>query len=161
MTTIEINEKMTEKEENAVMFNYRPDFKMIDDNTGMIGDYAIIKFNERDPQVFDDEKERAAEICDRYTNMEIMQALVLMIHKGESELYRLPKYIAEFNNMSEYDRPMDFYPFIKSEDEMREYLYNEWINDRGENTTQEVNEYIESLGDKCEYTPIGALIWNY
>ena len=63
--------------------------------------------------------------------------------------------------MGEYDRPMDFYPFIKSEDEMREYLYDEWINDEGENTTQAVNEYIESLGDKYEYTRIGALIWNY
>lgn len=160
MTTIEIKE-MTKKEQDALWLNDRPDFKMIDENTGMIGNYAIIEFNERDPQVFDDEKERAAEICERYTNIEIMQALVLMTHEGKSELYQLPKYIAEFSRMGEYDRPMDFYPFIKNEDEMREYLYEEWINDRGENTTQEVNEYIESLGDQCEYTSIGALIWNY
>lgn len=160
MTTIEIKE-MTKKEQDALWLNDRPDFKMIDENTGMIGNYAIIEFNERDPQVFDDEKERAAEICERYTNIEIMQALVLMIHRGESELYKLPKYIAEFSRMGEYDRPIDFYPFIKNEDEMRQYLYDEWINDEGENTMQAVNEYIESFGDECEYTPIGALIWNY
>lgn len=160
MTTIEIKE-MTKKEQDALWLNDRPDFKMIDENTGMIGNCAIIEFNERDPQVFDDEKERAAEICERYTNIEIMQALVLMIHRGESELYKLPKYIAEFSRMGEYDRPIDFYPFIKNEDEMRQYLYDEWINDEGENTMQAVNEYIESFGDECEYTPIGALIWNY
>ena len=161
MTTIKINTQMTEKEENAVWLNHHPDFKMINDNTGMIGDYAIIEFDERDPQNFDDEKERAEEICEQYTNIEIMQALALMHYKGDHELYRLPRYIEEFNKMGDYDRPMDFYPFVKNDDDMREYLYVGWIPNNKDNVMQEINEHIESLRGYCDYTRIGALIWNY
>lgn len=153
MTTIEINNNMTEQEENAVWFNYRPDFKMIDDNTGMIGDYAIIKFNERDPEDLESEKESAADICERYTNDEIMRALALMDYRKDDHFDRLPKYINEFNRSLKSGEPMDFYPFVKDESELRGYLEDEMI-------TGDVDEYLESARDLYIYSPLGALFLN-
>ena len=152
MTKIEITE-MTKQEQDALMFNRHPDFKMIDENTGMVGSYAIIKFNEKDPQDLDDEKESAAEICERYTHEEIMPALALMAYQQDDRFDKLPEYIAEFEKSRKSGEPMDFYPFATNEKELREYLEDEMID-------QNIDEHLKDFGDQYIYSPLGALFLN-
>lgn len=152
MTKIEITE-MTKQEQDALMFNRHPDFKMIDENTGMVGSYAIIKFNEKDPQDLDDEKESAAEICERYTHEEIMPALALMAYQQDDRFDKLPEYIAEFEKSRKSGEPMDFYPFAKNEKELRGYLEEE-------RPDQDIDEYLEKYRDDYFYTAIGTLDLN-
>ena len=152
MTKIEITE-MTKQEQDALMFNRHPDFKMIDENTGMVGSYAIIKFNEKDPQDLDDEKESAAEICERYTHEEIMPALALMAYQQDDRFDKLPEYIAEFEKSRKSGEPMDFYPFVASEKELRGYLEDEFL-------TGDVDEHLKEFGDQYIYSPLGALFLN-
>lgn len=157
MTTIKINNKITEQERNEISFERHPEFKMIDENTGMIGKYAIIEF---DYDIEDDyevklSQECVSDLCERHTNIEIMQALALMASKGKNSLYKLQKYINEFNNMSEYDRPIDFFPLVTNESKLQRELCLGWFGNM-----KEANEYIESLPN-VEYSPIGALVHNF
>lgn len=152
MTKIEITE-MTKQEQDALMFNRHPDFKMIDENTGMVGSYAIIKFNEKDPQDLDDEKESAAEICERYTHEEIMPALALMAYQQDDRFDKLPEYIAEFEKSRKSGEPMGFYPFATNEKELRGYLENEMID-------QNIDEHLKDFGGQYIYSPLGALFLN-
>lgn len=152
MTKIEIKE-MTKQEQDALMFNRHPEFKMIDENTGAIDSYAIIKFNERDPQDLDDEKESAAEICERYTHEEIIPALALMAYQQDDRFDKLPEYIAEFEKSRKSGEPMGFYPFATNEKELRGYLENEMID-------QNIDEHLKDFGDQYIYSPLGALFLN-
>lgn len=152
MTKIEIKE-MTKQEQDALLFNRHPEFKMIDKNTGTIGSYAIIKFNERDPQDLDDEKENAAEICERYTHEEIMPALALMAYQQDDRFDKLPEYIAEFEKSRKSGEPMGFYPFATNEKELRGYLEDEMID-------QNIDEHLKDFGDQYIYSPLGALFLN-
>lgn len=152
MTKIEIKE-MTKQEQDALMFNRHPEFKMIDENTGTIGSYAIIKFNERDPQDLDDEKESATEICERYTHEEIIPALALMAYQQDDRFDKLPEYIAEFEKSRKSGEPMGFYPFATNEKELRGYLENEMID-------QNIDEHLKDFGDQYIYSPLGALFLN-
>lgn len=152
MTKIEITE-MTKQEQDALMFNRHPDFKMIDENTGMVGSYAIIKFNEKDPQDLDDEKESAAEICERYTHEEIMPALALMAYQQDDRFDKLPEYIAEFEKSRKSGEPMGFYPFATNEKELRGYLEDEMID-------QNIDEHLKDFGGQYIYSPLGALFLN-
>lgn len=152
MTKIEIKE-MTKQEQDALLFNRHPEFKMLDESTGTIGSYAIIKFNERDPQDLDDEKESAAEICERYTHEEIIPALALMDYKKVDDFDKLPKYITEFEESLKSGEPMDFYPFVASEKELRGYLEDEFV-------TGDVDEHLKEFGDQYIYSPLGALFLN-
>lgn len=152
MTKIEIKE-MTKQEQDALMFNRHPEFKMIDDNTGTIGSYAIIKFNERDPEDLESEKESAAEICERYTHEEIIPALALMAYQQDDRFDKLPEYIAEFEKSRKSGEPMGFYPFATSEKELRGYLEDEFL-------TGDVDEHLKEFGDQYIYSPLGALFLN-
>ena len=152
MTKIEITE-MKKQEQDALMFNRHPDFKMIDENTGMVGSYAIIKFNEKDPQDLDDEKESAAEICERYTHEEIMPALALMAYQQDDRFDKLPEYIAEFEKSRKSGEPMGFYPFATNEKELRGYLEDEMID-------QNIDEHLKDFGGQYIYSPLGALFLN-
>ena len=152
MTKIEIKE-MTKQEQDALLFNRHPDFKMIDENTGMVGSYAIIKFNEKDPQDLDDEKESAAEICERYTHEEIIPALALMAYQQDDRFDKLPEYIAEFEKSRKSGEPMGFYPFATNEKELRGYLEDEMID-------QNIDEHLKDFGDQYIYSPLGALFLN-
>ena len=152
MTKIEIKE-MTKQEQDALMFNRHPDFKMIDENTGMVGSYAIIKFNEKDPQDLDDEKENAAEICERYTHEEIIPALALMAYQQDDRFDKLPEYIAEFEKSRKSGEPMGFYPFATNEKELRGYLEDEMID-------QNIDEHLKDFGGQYIYSPLGALFLN-
>lgn len=152
MTKIEIKE-MTKQEQDALLFNRHPEFKMIDKNTGTIGSYAIIKFNERDPQDLDDEKENAAEICERYTHEEIIPALALMAYQQDDRFDKLPEYIAEFEKSRKSGEPMGFYPFATNEKELRGYLEDEMID-------QNIDEHLKDFGDQYIYSPLGALFLN-
>lgn len=152
MTKIEIKE-MTKQEQDALLFNRHPEFKMIDKNTGTIGSYAIIKFNERDPQDLDDEKESAAEICERYTHEEIIPALALMAYQQDDRFDKLPEYIAEFEKSRKSGEPMGFYPFATNEKELRGYLENEMID-------QNIDEHLKDFGGQYIYSPLGALFLN-
>lgn len=152
MTKIEIKE-MTKQEQDALLFNRHPEFKMIDKNTGTIGSYAIIKFNERDPQDLDDEKENAAEICERYTHEEIIPALALMAYQQDDRFDKLPEYIAEFEKSRKSGEPMGFYPFATNEKELRGYLENEMID-------QNIDEHLKDFGGQYIYSPLGALFLN-
>lgn len=152
MTKIEIKE-MTKQEQDALLFNRHPEFKMIDKNTGTIGSYAIIKFNERDPQDLDDEKENAAEICERYTHEEIIPALALMAYQQDNRFDKLPEYIAEFEKSRKSGEPMGFYPFATNEKELRGYLENEMID-------QNIDEHLKDFGGQYIYSPLGALFLN-
>lgn len=152
MTKIEIKE-MTKQEQDALLFNRHPEFKMIDENTGTIGSYAIIKFNERDPQDLDDEKENAAEICERYTHEEIIPALALMAYQQDDRFDKLPEYIAEFEKSRKSGEPMGFYPFATNEKELRGYLEDEMID-------QNIDEHLKDFGGQYIYSPLGALFLN-
>lgn len=152
MTKIEIKE-MTKQEQDALLFNRHPEFKMIDKNTGTIGSYAIIKFNERDPQDLDDEKENAAEICERYTHEEIIPALALMAYQQDDRFDKLPEYIAEFEKSRKSGEPMGFYPFATNEKELRGYLEDEMID-------QNIDEHLKDFGGQYIYSPLGALFLN-
>lgn len=152
MTKIEIKE-MTKQEQDALLFNRHPEFKMIDENAGMIGDYAIVKFHERDPQDLDDEKESAAEICERYTHEEIIPALALMAYQQDDRFDKLPEYIAEFEKSRKSGEPMGFYPFAANEKELRGYLEDEMID-------QNIDEHLKDFGDQYIYSPLGALFLN-
>ena len=153
MTKIQINDKMTKQELNEMNLDARAEFKMIDENTGMIGNYAIIKFYERDPQDLDDEKETAAEICERHTNEEIMQALVLMTYEKVDDFDRLPKYIDEFNRSLKSGEPMRFLPDATNEKELREYL-------KEERPYEDIDEHLKKYGDDYFYSPIGTIDLN-
>lgn len=152
MTTIKITE-MTKQEQDALMFNRHPEFKMIDENTGMIGDYAIIKFNERDPEDLESEKESAAEICERYTHEEIIPALALMDYQQDDHFDKLPKYVAEFEKSRKSGKPMYFHPFATNEKELYDYLTEEWPDEN-------IDEYFEKYGNDYVYSPLGTLFLN-
>ena len=152
MTKIEIKE-MTKQEQDALLFNRHPEFKMLDENTGTIGSYAIIKFNERDPQDLDDETESAAEICERYTHEEIIPALALMAYQQDDRFDKLPEYIAEFEKSRKSGEPMGFYPFATNEKELRGYLEDEMID-------QNIDEHLKDFGGQYIYSPLGALFLN-
>lgn len=153
MTKIQISDKMTKQELNEMNLDARAEFKMIDENTGMIGNYAIIKFYERDPQDLDDEKESAAEICERYTHEEIIPALALMAYQQDDRFDKLPEYIAEFEKSRKSGEPMGFYPFATNEKELRGYLEDEMID-------QNIDEHLKDFGDQYIYSPLGALFLN-
>lgn len=153
MTKIQINDKMTKQELNEMNLDARAEFKMIDENTGMIGNYAIIKFYERDPQDLDDEKESAAEICERYTHEEIIPALALMAYQQDDRFDKLPEYIAEFEKSRKSGEPMGFYPFATNEKELRGYLEDEMID-------QNIDEHLKDFGGQYIYSPLGALFLN-
>ena len=144
MTKIEINDQFTKKEMDAIMLERRPEFTMIDENTGMIDNYAIVKFDERDPEDLESEKENAADLCIRYTNEEIMQALILMTYEKGDYFDRLPKYIDEFNRSPKSGEPMSFYPDATNE---------KW---------QDINidEHMKDYGDDYFYSAIGTICLN-
>ena len=153
MTTIEINNNITKKELDAIMLERRPEFTMIDENTGMIDNYAIVKFDEKDPEDLESEKENAADLCKRYTNEEIMQALILMTYEKGDYFDRLPKYIDEFNRSLKSGEPMSFYPDATNENELREYLKEEWQDEN-------IDEYLKDYGDDYFYSAIGTICLN-
>lgn len=161
MTTIEINNNATEQKD-LFFDRMRGEFKMIDENTGMISDYAIIKFDYdvEDTDQVKTEQELAEAYCKQYTNEQIMQALALMDYKKVDDFDKLPKYIAEFEESLKSGEPMDFYDFIKNEDDLREYLESEWIAENEENRENEINEYLEKYGSDYIYSAIGALFLN-
>lgn len=150
MTTIEINE-MTKQEQDALLFNRHPEFKMIDENTGMIGNYAIIKFDDSDREDPVSKKTRATDLCENYTHEEIIPALALMAYRQDNHFGRLPKYIAEFEELRQSGKPMSFYPFATNEKELRGCLKDEILD-------QDVDEYLKKHGDDYFYSPIGALL---
>ena len=161
MTTIKINNNIPEQKE--IFFDrMRGEFKMIDESTGIIKNYAIIEFDYdiEDTDQVKTEQECVADICKRYTNEQIMQALALMDYKKVDDFDKLPKYIAEFEESLRSGEPMEFYDFIKNEDDLREYLESEWIAENEENKEKEINEHIKIFGNQYIYSPLGALFLN-
>lgn len=158
MITIKINEQMDAQKD--VNLDARAEFKMIDDKTATLDDYAIIEIYLFANDDLEEEKEHAANICERYTNGEIMQALALMNYRKDDHFERLPKYVDEFNRSLKSGEPMDFYDFIKNEDDLRAYLESEWIAENEENRENEINEYLKDCGDDYIYSPIGTLFLN-
>lgn len=162
MITIKINNNITKKELDAIMLERRPEFTMIDDNTGTIGNYAIVEIYLFANDDFDDEKESVADLCKRYTNEEIMQALILMTYEKVDYFDRLPKYIDEFNRSLKSGEPMRFFPDATNEKEIREYLKDEsrFPGANDEDLEKEANETLEKYGDDYFYTPIGTINLN-
>lgn len=99
------------------------------------------------------EQELAAAYCKQYTNEQIMQALALMDYKQEDDFDKLPKYVTEFEESLKSGEPMNFYDFIKNEDDLRDYLTEEWPDEN-------IDEYLEKYGDDYVYSPLGALFLN-
>lgn len=154
MTKIEITE-MTKQEQDALMFNRHPEFKMIYETTATVSGFATIKFDYdvEDTDQVKTEQEIAADICERHTNIQIMQALALMDYKKVDDFDKLPKYITEFEESLKSGEPMDFYPFVASEKELRGYLEDEFV-------TGDVDEHLKEFGDQYIYSPLGALFLN-
>lgn len=154
MTKIEIKE-MTKQEQDALMFNRHPEFKMIDETTATVSGFATIKFDYdvEDIDQVKTEQELAAAYCEQYTNEQIMQALALMDYKQEDDFDKLPKYVTEFEESLKSGEPMNFYDFIKNEDDLRDYLTEEWPDEN-------IDEYLEKYGDDYVYSPLGALFLN-
>lgn len=157
MTTIEINNTMTEQEENELNLDARPEFK-IETETGdkaiaTVGKIATVTIRanhfEKD---LEERKETAAEILAPLTNIQIMQALTFMTYKKENSLNKLPAYVAELATIFNSGEPMEFFPFIKNEEELREYL-KELL---GSGTDEHLNEY----GDQYIYSALGTLFLN-
>ncbi|MDU5649390.1 MAG: hypothetical protein E6042_10460 [Haemophilus parainfluenzae] len=154
MTTIKINEQANEQKKP--FFNQmHAEFKMIDETTATVSGFATIKFDYdvEDTDQVKTEQEIAADICERHTNIQIMQALALMDYKKVDDFDKLPKYITEFEESLKSGEPMDFYPFVASEKELRGYLEDEFV-------TGDVDEHLKEFGDQYIYSPLGALFLN-
>lgn len=154
MTTIKINEQANEQKKP--FFNQmRAEFKMIDETTATVSGFATIKFDYdvEDTDQVKTEQEIAADICERHTNIQIMQALALMDYKKVDDFDTLPKYITEFEESLKSGEPMGFYPFATNEKELRGYLENEMID-------QNIDEHLKDFGDQYIYSPLGALFLN-
>lgn len=154
MATIKINEQANEQKKP--FFNQmRAEFKMIDETTATVSGFATIKFDYdvEDIDQVKTEQELAAAYCKQYTNEQIMQALALMDYKQEDDFDKLPKYVTEFEESLKSGEPMNFYDFIKNEDDLRDYLTEEWPDEN-------IDEYLEKYGDDYVYSPLGALFLN-
>lgn len=156
MITVKINNQMTKQEEKEMNLRDHPEIKFTSETSdkavATLGKIAtvIIRGN-RFEKDLEEEKERAAEICDNYTNGEIMTALALMAYKKENDLNKLPGYYAELMR-SFQSAPIWFYPFIKNEEELREELKGENIDD--------IDEYLTENGHQYFYTEVGTLFLN-
>lgn len=153
MTTIEINSTNYynwNQPNTSMMLGMRPAFRMIDRTTATIDDYATIKFFCRPEDLFT-EKKAACDLCKRHTNGEILPALAFMNVVHEDDLYTLLDNLRMFES-----EPMIFYPFVKNEKELREYLESDWNA-----PADEVNDHIQRFGNRYEYSPIGAIFANY
>ena len=154
MATIKINNNIPEQKE--IFFDrMRGEFKMIDETTATVSGFATIKFDYdvEDVDQVKTEQELAAAYCKQYTNEQIMQALALMDYKQEDDFDKLPKYVTEFEESLKSGEPMNFYDFIKNEDDLRDYLTEEWPDEN-------IDEYLEKYGDDYVYSPLGALFLN-
>ena len=161
MTTIKINNNITEPKE--VFFDrMRGEFKMINENTGIIKNYAIIEFDYdiEDIDQVKTEQEYVSDICKRYTNEQLMQALALMDYEHVNDFDKLPKYVTKFEESLKSGEPMEFYDFIKNEDDLREYIESEWTAENEETKEKEINEHIKIFGNQYIYSPLGALFLN-
>lgn len=157
MTTIEINNRMTEQEENELNLDARPEFKIEmetgDKATATVGKIATvtIRANQFEKDL-EERKETAAAIISPLTNVQIMLGLTFMTYKKENSLNKLPTYVAELATIFNSREPIGFFPFVKNEEELREYLKEEGIED--------IDEHLNEYGDQYIYSPLGTLFLN-
>lgn len=157
MTTIEINNTMTEQEEKEINLDARPEVKFTTETggraTATVGKIATVFIKgyhfEKD---LEERKETAAEILAPLTNVQIMLALTFMTYKKENSLVKLPTYVAELAARFNSREPIGFFPFVKNEEELREYLKDEGIED--------IDEHLNEYGDQYIYSAVGTLFLN-
>lgn len=156
MITVKINNQMTKQEEKEFSFYDHPEIKFTSETSdkavATIGKIATVTIRgnhfEKD---LEEEKERAAEICNNYTNGEIMAALALMAYKKDNDLNKIPEYYAKLM-CSFQSAPILFYPLIKNEEELRQELKEEYI--------ENVDEHLTENGHQYFYTEVGTLFLN-
>lgn len=157
MTTIEINNRMTEQEEKELNLDARPEVVFTtetgDKATANVGKIATVTIRgyhfEKD---LEERKETAAEILAPLTNIQIMLALTFMTYKKENSLNKLPTYVAELATIFNSREPIGFFPFVKNAEELREYLKEEGIED--------IDEHLTEYGDQYIYSALGTLFLN-